>query len=143
MNKAEYIKKYGEEKYVKQQEQTGIWQTSHPVRIQAASRRQNQKRNRKEGEDYEKAITYQMNGLPHEKRLIRLIHAQRWRPYKQIIAPGSIIHHEWIPGTADYTGVALVETDQHAHGFIDVIQILEGEITLFTEAEIREGNGQW
>jgi hypothetical protein len=65
-------------------------------------------------------------------------HGYYWRPYKNIIAPGSQLHHNWIPGTADYTGLALVEADQHMRGFIEVIQILEGKITLFTEKEIRE-----
>ena len=36
-----------------------------------------------------------------------------------------------------YRGLALVEADQHTHGFIDVIKILDGEITIFTEAELR------
>ena len=35
----------------------------------------------------------------------------------------------------------VVEKDQHIHGFIDVIQILEGEITLFTEEEIKNRGG--
>lgn len=141
MKKEEYIRKYGEAAYEKQQEQTRDWQSLNPMRLQAAGQRQNLKRNYKDGEDYEKAIVYQMNGLPHEKRLIRLVHAQRWRQFKQIIAPESQLHHEWIPETADYRGLALVEKDRHMHGFINVIQILEGEITLLTEAEIREGNG--
>ena len=42
-----------------------------------------------------------------------------------------------IPGTADYRGAALVEPIQHQYGIIDPIVILEGEITLLTEAEIR------
>ena len=122
MKKAEHIEKYGEEAYQKWLEQ-----------VKAAVRKYKQKRSK----GYRKAITYQMNGLPHTKRLIRLIHAQRWRKFKCIIAPQSQIHHEWIPETANYRGVALVETDQYMHGFIDVIRILEGEITLLTEAEIR------
>ena len=122
MNKADFVKKYGGEAYKKRLEQVEV----------AVS-----KYKQKGSKGYRKAITYQMNGLPHAKRLIRLIHAQKWRPYKQLIAPESQLHHEWIPGTADYRGVALVETDNHTHGFIDVIQILEGEITLLTEAEIR------
>ena len=78
-----------------------------------------------------------MRGIPHEKELIRQKHSRKWTLYKKIIAPESQQHHQWLPGTADYIGVALVEKDQHMHGYIDVIQILEGEITLFTEEEIR------
>ena len=86
-------------------------------------------------------------GLNHSQMttfLIRNKHWRRWISYKRIIAPDSQIHHEWISEMADFRGVALVETDQHAHGFVDVIQILEGQITLLTEAEIRgviERNG--
>ena len=78
-----------------------------------------------------------MSGIPHAKNLIRKKHLKKWAPYKKIIAPASQLHHEWIPETADYRGMALVEKDQHLHGFIDVIQVLEGEITLLTESEIR------
>ena len=80
---------------------------------------------------------YSSTGIPHEKRLVRGEHYRYWTPYKQIIAPDSQMHHEWLPGTADYRGMALVEKDQHMHGYVDVIQILEGKITLFTEEEIR------
>jgi hypothetical protein len=48
------------------------------------------------------------------------------------------LHHQWIPETADYTGLALVEAKPHKHGIIDVIQILEGAITVFSEKELRE-----
>ena len=64
--------------------------------------------------------------------MIRSKHSRRWRKFKTLIAPGSELHHEWIPETAEYRGVALVEADQHRRGIIDVIQILEGEITLFS-----------
>ena len=79
-----------------------------------------------------------MNGLPHAKGLIRWKHGKYYAPYKKIIDTENLtqLHHEWIPGTADYRGTALVEADSHMHGFIDVIQILEGEITLLTEAAI-------
>lgn len=137
MKKKDFIKKYGKKAYLKQQEQTKDWQSANPSRLQAASKRQNLKRQRKDGEDYEKAIIYQMNGIPHAKGLIRRKHGYQWWQFKQIIAPESQIHHQWLLGTADYRGVALVEADSHMHGFIDVIQILEGEITLLTEAEIR------
>lgn len=42
-------------------------------------------------------------------------------------------------GTAKYTDVALVESNPHQYGYIDVIQILEGKITLLTEKEILKG----
>ena len=138
MNKAEFIKKYGEEEYAKRQERIRTWKSLHSERIQAHTK----KWNHKDGVNYEKAMNYQMNGLPHAKGLIRWKHGKCYFPYKQIIAPDSVLHHEWIPETADYKGVALVEKDQHLHGFIDVIQILEGGITLLTEVEIRGGQEQ-
>lgn len=97
----------------------------------------NTKYSHKEGEHYEQRRKYDQNGLRHKRNLVRGRHRFYYHKYKQIIAPDSVLHHEWIPGTADYRGVALVEKDPHRYGFIDVIQILEGEITLLTEAEIR------
>jgi hypothetical protein len=66
-------------------------------------------------------------------------HAHQYKPYKDSIAPDSQIHHEWVPETAEYRGVALVEAEQHMHGFVDVIEILAGKITLLTEEEIKNG----
>ena len=113
------------------------WRVANPEKVKAT----NQETQRKGGKHYERNIQYRMVGLPHEKRLVRGKHNRYWTPYKQIIAPESQIHHEWIPETADYRGVALVEKEQHMHGYIDVIQILEGEITLLTEEEIEVGVG--
>ena len=137
MKKGEFIERYGEEKYKEHIEATIQWQRDNPELARDNNKRSSEEWCQKDGKYYEKQRNYQMSGLSHEKRLIRGIHAQRWRPFKQIIAPESQIHHEWLPGTADYRGAALVEADSHMHGFIDVIQILEGEITLLTEAEIR------
>ena len=65
-----------------------------------------------------------------------------WNPYKKIIAPESILHHEWIPETAEFRGLALVDTMKHDEGIIDVIQILEGEITLFEDRVLGWGHGK-
>lgn len=148
MNKADYIKKYGKEAYAKQQEQTREWHRLHPLRVLEIVKEwadthpaeviaRNKNRFRKDGEHYKKWTHYNMNGLRHLKNLIRGQHNRYWGMYKKIIAPDSQIHHEWIQGTADYRGVALVEKNQHIMGYIDVIQILEGKITLLSEAEIR------
>jgi hypothetical protein len=93
---------------------------------------------RKGGAYYKNHMKYKQTGLSGEREHVRMRHAYYWRPYKNIIAPDSQLHHQWVPGTAKYTGLALVEKDQHMHGVIDVIKILKGEITLFTESEIRE-----
>ena len=156
VNKEEYIKKYGKEAYKGQLQKrrerwkqhpkrkepkeacasNQEWRKNHPEKIKA----NNQENNRKGGKYYDHCCEYRSTGIPHERVLVRMKHRNHYRPYKTIIAPDSQIHHQWIPNTANYTGVALVETDQHLHGFIDVIQILEGEITLLTEDEIKGSN---
>lgn len=152
MKKTECIKKYGETEYVRRLQQTCDrhalhreednaktieWQKNHPDKVEANRREQA----RKGGKYYKHKLKYDSTGLRGKRRLVRGKHGNRYRPFKQIIAPESQIHHEWIPGTADYIGVALVEADPHRHGIIDTILILEGEITLLTEEEVRGGTG--
>lgn len=140
----------GEETYQKLLQQNQEWRERNPEKAKEIRRewrrnnlkrakRTDQERHCKGGKYYEQTREYDRTGLRHERNLVRGKHQFRYRPFKQLIAPNSQIHHEWIPGTADYIGVALVETNQHQHGFIDVIQILEGEITLLTESEIAGG----
>lgn len=150
MKKIECNKKYGEAEYARRLQQKRDryaqypektkarfkkWKKNNPDKVEANRREQA----RKGGKYYKRKLEYDSTGLRGKRRLVRGKHARRYRPFKRIIASDSQIHHQWLPGTADYTGVALVETDQHRHGFIDVIQILEGEITLLTEAEVRRG----
>ena len=135
MNTEEYIKRYGIDAFEKMRQQGRDWYKAHPEEVKALGR----EIGRKGGKYYEQHRQHQMTGIPHEKEVVRCKHKNKWTPYKRIIAPDSQMHHEWIPNTADYRGVALVEKNQHQHGYIDVIQILEGEITLLTEEEIRRG----
>jgi hypothetical protein len=109
------------------------WRKNHPDKVKANG----QEASRKGGKYYEQHHKHQSTGIPHEKLLVRRKHQRIWTPYKKTIAPGSVLHHEWLPETANFRGVALVEKEQHQHGYIDVIQVLEGEITLLTEAEIK------
>ena len=136
MNKEEFIEKYGKGTYDEMLRQarrrSKEWRKTHPEKAIAT----NQEISRKGGKYYEKMREYNLTGLPHERGLVRKRHQKRYSPYKQVIAPDSQIHHEWVANSADYTGVALVEKDQHLHGFVDVIRILDGEITLLTEEEI-------
>lgn len=146
MKKEEYILKYGQAAYKKRLEQSQTWRTNNPEQVKIELQewrganpekvKATHHENLKGGKYYKKMRLYEMTGLRHARSLIRRKHQKKWTPFKQIIAPESQIHHEWIPETANFRGVALVEADQHMHGFIDVIQILEGEITLLTEAEI-------
>jgi hypothetical protein len=78
-------------------------------------------------------------GLQGARNKIRGRHSHEYKPYKAIIAPESQLHHEWLPDSPEYRGLALVEADPHMHGFVDVIEILDGEITLLTEEEVRKG----
>ena len=94
---------------------------------------------RKGGKYYLKKQKYNHTGLQGERHKVRNKHGNLWRRFKNIIAPGSQIHHQWRKNSAGYDGVALVEKDQHQHGIIKPIVILEGQITLLTEAEVRDG----
>lgn len=107
----------------------------HPEQVKA----NNQEKCRKGGKYYEKHLIDSQTGLRGDRNRIRKKHAHQYKPYKDIIAPESQLHHEWIPKTAEYRGVALVEADAHMHGFVDVIEILDGKITLLTEEEVKRG----
>lgn len=134
MQKEEIIKRRGKNEYERRLAKAREWNESHRVRVGELSR----ERSCKGGKRYEKKLKAEQTGLRGERNRIRNRDAQKYRPYKVIIAHESQIHHEWIPGTSDYNGVALVGKEQHQHGFVNVIQILEGNITLFTEQAIRE-----
>jgi len=107
-----------------------IWREKNPEKSKAIKRR-----SRKNHPHYEKSP------LRRGRNLIRKNHQRRYRPFKLIVAPDSQIHHEWVPNSTTYRGVALVEGRRHRYGFIDVIGILDGEITLFSEKEIGAGHG--
>lgn len=121
------------------------YKEEHPEQVKANDR----EACRKGGKRYEKMLTYSQIGIPGGKKKIRRKHARQYKSYKNTIAPDSQLHHNWQnDGTAGYTGIALVEANAHRHGIIDVIQILDGEITVFTEEELRsrgdnyEGHGE-
>ena len=151
LNKEEYIKRFSLEAWEKKLQRSREGKREHPekgrkcLRLWRLDNPQKAKEINynlchKDGKYYEVAYNHVKTGIPYEKKIIRNKHSKWWRAYKRIIAPDSQVHHEWIANTSEYRGIALVETNQHLHGFIDVIQILEGEITLLTEEEIRESN---
>jgi len=122
------------EKYSEQiKERFNNWYISNP---QKNEERQHERR--KGGRLYNKKLNYNKTGIQKVKLKIRHNHGRQYKPYKAIIAPESQIHHEWVPNTADYRGVALVEANAHQYGIIDVIQILDGKITLLTEEQIKK-----
>ena len=148
MKREEFIRRYGEAAYEKQLQQVREWNATHPGEKKVSAhkwvernpeklRANHREQHRKGGKHYEKHKQSHKEGLSGDKERVRVKHQRKWAPYKKLIAPDSQIHHQWLPGTAEYTGMALVEKDPHQHGFVDVIQILEGEITLLTEEEIR------
>lgn len=164
MKKAETIERYGEEAYEKLLEQRREWykankeeekvagkkyREQHPEKVAAWKRKyneenpekviaHNQERTRKGGNHYDKHLKDSQTGLQGDRNRIRKKHAKQYKPYKDIIALESQLHHEWVPKTDEYRGVALVEAEQHMHGFVDVIEILDGKITLLTEEEIKK-----
>ena len=140
-NKRAFIQKYGEKEYQKYLERNNEacrkWREVNHEQVEMNGKEQNCKG----GKYYEKTKEYNRTGLRRERNIIRGKHQRKWKLYKDFIAPDSQLHHQWLPETADYRGVALVEANQHMRGIIDVIQILEGEITLFTEAEVSAALG--
>ena len=150
MKKREYIRRYGKVAWEKHLEASKQWRLANPERqreLQKQWEKANPEKvkvnsheaNRKGGKHYGKNLIKSRIGLRGKRGGIRRKHRKTYFPYKNVIDPKSLtqIHHQWIPGTADHIGVALVEKGQHMHGVIDVIEILEGEITLLTEAEIQ------
>ena len=132
--KEDFIKRYGEGAYERKLEQMRQWKEANPNKAEEL----NHDVGRKGGKYYEKKLKYQHTGLQGERNKVRKLHGRRWRKYKNIIAPDSQLHHQWLPDKSEYSGLALVEADLHMHGIIDVIRILDGEITVFTEKELRE-----
>lgn len=114
------------------------WRVANPDKVEL----NRQEQARKGGKYYNQHVRYMATGIPGEKAAIRNKYQFRYRKYKQIIDPEGLtaLHHEWIPRTSEWSGLALVEKYQHQHGFINVIQILEGKIMLPTEEEVRGYN---
>jgi hypothetical protein len=131
-------KKYREEHRAEEKARKKKYREEHPEQVIA----NHQEEYRKGGRHYDKYLAYKQTGVQGDKNKIRIKHGRQYRPYKQIIAPESQIHHEWLPDSAKYKGVALVEKDAHMHGIVDVIEILDGEITVLTEEEIRKKQKQ-
>jgi len=164
MKKEEVIARYGEAEYERRLEQQRAWRKAHretekarakkyrethPEEAKAAVKKyreehpevviaNNQEIGRKGGKHYDKKLEYNTTGLQGERNVIRSKDRKQWKEYKDIIAPDSQIHHEWVPTTSEYRGLALVEANPHRYGIINVIEILDGEITLLTEEEIKK-----
>lgn len=132
MEKKSTLKRVGGKKYDRMLKMSREWHHKHPDRAKAF----NDELNRKGGKYYEKGRLAQSTGIQGERNKVRRRDGNRFRKHKRFFAQESQIHHQWIPGTAEHTGIALVEKDKHMHGIIDVIFILAGEITLSTEERL-------
>jgi hypothetical protein len=133
MKKEEVIKHFGQQVYNRKLASAREWKRKHPKIVREHSHQSN----RKGGKYYIRHLQYQHSGLQGERNKIRAMHARRWSKYKNRIAPNSQIHHAWRHNSSDFDGVALVETNAHRHGVIDVILILEGNVTLLIEENRR------
>ena len=150
MKKSECMKQYGEEAWKRRLEQGREYNKAHREEAKEYNRNyreqhpeetaaRSQELSRKGGKYYDRHQEYQHTGVQGARTKIRNRHGNQYKPFKDIIAPTSQIHHEWVPESAEYRGVALVEKDQHQYGIIDVIEILDGKITLLTEEEVKRG----
>jgi hypothetical protein len=168
VKKSECIAKYGEAAWQKQLAQSRAWQKAHQEQENARSKKwkethpeevkayhkeyreehpeqvkaNHQEQNRNGGKHYDQKLEYMHTGLQGARNKVRNKHNKQYKPYKDIIAPESQLHHEWIPVTSEYRGVALVEAKPHQYGIIDVIEILDGKITLLTEEEVKKKGGK-
>ena len=137
MNKIEFIARYGEGAYIalkaRNLKSTKKYQLANPNKVTENHR----VTSHKGGKRYAKKQKYKQFGVQGDRNKIRSRDSGKWRPFKKIIAPDSQLHHEWLPGSAKYTGLALVDAEQHIHGYIEVIKIFEGTITLLTEEDIK------
>lgn len=102
------------------------WREEHPDEVI----QQQRERGRKGGKYYQQMLEHNKTGVIGKRNVIRATDRRKWRRYKQIIAPESEIHHEWIEGTAEYRGIAIVDKSEHRHNIIKPIVVLCGEITL-------------
>ena len=135
MKKKETIKRRGIEAYNRELALSTIWWEEHPKRRDVYAR----ERNRPGGKYYKEVLRKNGVGLRKKRANRRCRDGGKYRPFKNRIDPlgASQLHHCWLRNSAECRGVALVEKNQHMHGFINVIEIFEGKIMLFTEEEIR------
>ena len=101
------------------------WYKGNPEKVE-----ENRKKQRKGGIYYEKKLRADQTGLRGERNRIRKKHAKRWRKYKGNWLTETQIHHEWIEGTAEYQGIAIVDKMEHQYGIINPIVILEGVVVI-------------
>lgn len=135
MNKEERIRRYGKKNYEMELEKHRLWSRKNFKTVKY----HHDEANRKGGLHYKQKLKQNSEGLQGDRGRLRRIDGHSFRKYKRFFAQESQLHHQWIRGTANHTGIALVERDQHMHGYIDVLLIFNGEITVFDEHAGVEG----
>lgn len=138
MKKEDTISRYGIQTYKKRLAGSRIWREANREIVKTLYTVSNRECYTKGGKYYNSVQAYKATKIPNLKNNIRRKHGRLYLSFKRIIAPESQLHHQWRSGSAEYDGVALVEKEQHQFGFVNVIIILEGKITLMSEHAIRE-----
>ena len=162
MNKEERVKRYGAAAYERRSQQSRDWEKTHreehnasnlkwvmanPTKAKLSNQKwcaanpdkvkaRDQEYRRKGGKYFESTLKYNTTELRRERNSIRERHRREYCHIKGA-TPNSVLHHEWIPGTSKYRGVVLVDKELHQRGIIKVIKLLEGEVTLFLEKEVK------
>jgi hypothetical protein len=133
MNKNAFIEKWGIAAYEKRmkvsrdwrqahpentekwRKQICDWKRTHPIRVKRIAR-DSYRKHRKE------ILNRQCTDTEGLRRSIRGKH-RIWSKYKRFVALATRQHYEWIPETAEYKCIALVENDLRQYPFENVIHI--------------------
>lgn len=88
----------------------------------------------KGGKGYLKMRAYSQQPVPNARHRVRARHETKYRGIKLLLESffeglKLQLRHQWLSGTAEYTGLALVDTERHQRGIISVVYPLEGVIT--------------
>ena len=84
----------------------------------------------KGGTHYEKEKEYNRTGLRGERHRIRCIHRKAYRLFKKFFGIDTNIHHEWIPGTAKYRSICVLEVEDHKD------KMFENPVLFFTNNQL-------
>ena len=134
--KEEYIARHGEDAWERHLGKKRTWKKAHPeqrwdIKYPEKAKALQRESCRKGGKHYEKRRERDKKGLRHERILIRNRHRKEFHEIKDTLAVEVELHHEWIGDTTEYRGMAFVEKVAHRNGIIDVILLLDGEITIY------------
>lgn len=100
---------------------------------------------RKGGKYYEKKLKYERTGLRGARNRVRDFHCSVIAKYRRFLGSGNCeIHHDWIPDTARYNYIALVEKDDHYNeNFSNPVIFFDSGNTVELRSHISEMDGKW